>query len=405
MITGVAGGLGQYFGIDAVIFRVLFAVLTFFAGIGLLIYLVCWLLIPEPNVQTSALDRGIEQLRLRKTPPWLVISAAALALWAFWFSWWSPGPTFPALALIAIVLIVLVHRNGVSAGKKTSGAPAHAPYPWETPVEQSSDTVNLFKQDAAPDAATAAMPPAVPADGGAAAPSFTEPLVAPLNDYGRTMRNWYTESQKARRERLARRRPIKLAVAAVLFGGWAIFGIIDAITGIPFAAYIWFALGVLTLGLIASLVTRRSVWSLVGPIALLCVPALVFGGSHASLKDGSGKVGSAPTSIAELSDQHLFAGDLTLDLTNLPAATSDRSVKITEGAGRVLIRVRQNANVLVAARVHIGDIQLGSSQAVGDRVGGMNTRLDIAPTSTATGSRLTVIVDLTVGHIQVDRVP
>ena len=46
MVTGVAGGLGEYFRVDPVIFRVLFAVLSFFGGVGLLLYLLCWLLIP-----------------------------------------------------------------------------------------------------------------------------------------------------------------------------------------------------------------------------------------------------------------------------------------------------------------------------------------------------------------------
>ena len=49
MVSGVAGGLGEYFGVDPVIFRVLFAVLSFFGGVGLLMYGLAWLLIPEPG--------------------------------------------------------------------------------------------------------------------------------------------------------------------------------------------------------------------------------------------------------------------------------------------------------------------------------------------------------------------
>ncbi len=80
MLTGVAGGLGEYFAVDAVIFRVLFAVLAFFGGIGLLMYLACWLLLPEPGVEVSALDRAIERLRRHRVPPWLVIGGGALVL-------------------------------------------------------------------------------------------------------------------------------------------------------------------------------------------------------------------------------------------------------------------------------------------------------------------------------------
>jgi len=46
-IFGVCGGLGDYFGIDPIIFRILFLFLLFCAGGGLLLYLIMWVLIPE----------------------------------------------------------------------------------------------------------------------------------------------------------------------------------------------------------------------------------------------------------------------------------------------------------------------------------------------------------------------
>lgn len=47
VIGGVAGGLGEYFGTDPVIFRILFIVLTFTGGGGVLIYLLMWIFIPK----------------------------------------------------------------------------------------------------------------------------------------------------------------------------------------------------------------------------------------------------------------------------------------------------------------------------------------------------------------------
>src|SRR6185437_15383487 len=81
IISGVAGGLGEYFGVDAVIFRVLFAVLSFFGGVGLLAYGVAWLFIPEPTVGLSVLDKALHQLRVRRVPPWLVIIGGIAVLW------------------------------------------------------------------------------------------------------------------------------------------------------------------------------------------------------------------------------------------------------------------------------------------------------------------------------------
>ncbi len=46
-IAGVCGGLAAYFGMDPVIPRVIWVVLLLAAGMGLLAYIVCWLVIPE----------------------------------------------------------------------------------------------------------------------------------------------------------------------------------------------------------------------------------------------------------------------------------------------------------------------------------------------------------------------
>ena len=45
-LGGVAGGLGEHFGIDPVIFRVGFAVSTLFSGAGLIAYLVMLAVLP-----------------------------------------------------------------------------------------------------------------------------------------------------------------------------------------------------------------------------------------------------------------------------------------------------------------------------------------------------------------------
>ena len=44
---GVCGGLGRYFGVDPVLLRVAAVALALSGGVGLLAYLVAWILIPE----------------------------------------------------------------------------------------------------------------------------------------------------------------------------------------------------------------------------------------------------------------------------------------------------------------------------------------------------------------------
>jgi phage shock protein C len=47
VIGGVAGGLGDYLDIDPVLIRIAFVVALFFGGVGLLAYVIAWIIIPE----------------------------------------------------------------------------------------------------------------------------------------------------------------------------------------------------------------------------------------------------------------------------------------------------------------------------------------------------------------------
>lgn len=47
VISGVCGGLGTYFNVDPVLFRVLFILGVLFTGIGLLPYIILWIVIPQ----------------------------------------------------------------------------------------------------------------------------------------------------------------------------------------------------------------------------------------------------------------------------------------------------------------------------------------------------------------------
>ena len=47
-IAGVCAGLGEFLELDPVLFRAAFLVLAVIGGLGILLYLVLWLLIPGP---------------------------------------------------------------------------------------------------------------------------------------------------------------------------------------------------------------------------------------------------------------------------------------------------------------------------------------------------------------------
>ncbi len=52
VIAGVCGGLGEYFGVDPVLIRIVWVLMIICAGTGILAYILAWILIPkEPEMR------------------------------------------------------------------------------------------------------------------------------------------------------------------------------------------------------------------------------------------------------------------------------------------------------------------------------------------------------------------
>ena len=60
-LAGVCAGLADYTGVDATVIRVVFAVLTFFGGLGPIAYVLSWALIPEEGEPGSIAERFINK--------------------------------------------------------------------------------------------------------------------------------------------------------------------------------------------------------------------------------------------------------------------------------------------------------------------------------------------------------
>jgi len=84
MVAGVASGLARYLNVDPVILRIAFVGLTLLGFLGLVLYLLAWLMIPE----RAGVDSPGESLarRLAGAPSWvritLLVVGAIIALWA-----------------------------------------------------------------------------------------------------------------------------------------------------------------------------------------------------------------------------------------------------------------------------------------------------------------------------------
>ncbi|MBV9822000.1 MAG: hypothetical protein JO144_07105, partial [Actinobacteria bacterium] len=230
-------------------------------------------------------------------------------------------------------------------------------------------------------------------------------LIPPLNDTRRSMQAWIAEASAAHRERVRRRRPIKVGVAVCLAIAWAVVGLIDAASRVAFPAYLWVGLAVLVTGLAVSLLTRRITGSLLVPIAVLLAVAFALGGTRTSLTDGSGQQGWKPAAADQLVDHRQFAGQTTLDLTGLTARSlpAARTVRLQQAAGEVRVLLPAGLNATVVADVHLGAIDDGRDFGTGQQVSGMNVHNEFRPPAGTSGQPLTIYVKLSAGHVQVER--
>ena len=67
ILGGVAGGLAQYFNIDPIIVRILFVVFTMMHGIGLVLYIILWIVTPEEPFEFAYPLKNEEQKTEEKT--------------------------------------------------------------------------------------------------------------------------------------------------------------------------------------------------------------------------------------------------------------------------------------------------------------------------------------------------
>lgn len=63
MVAGVCAGIGDYFGIDVNIVRLIFAVACIFGFMGALVYLVAWAVLPEEGEKESIVEHLVNKNR------------------------------------------------------------------------------------------------------------------------------------------------------------------------------------------------------------------------------------------------------------------------------------------------------------------------------------------------------
>jgi len=386
--AGVAGGLGEYFDVDPILFRVLFAVSAFFGGAGIVAYLAAWALIPTAGTEHAYVDRWLVHVRTWRVPPWVVAVAAGLVLWGLAFSWWAPwgfpGPHhffFPVLVAVVIALVLLRRREPHPPSRQVS-TPVQGP--WAAPA--------------------GVAPTAVLAETGTA----TDPTVG--QSRSDATRVWMSEAKAASAERRRRAWPLRNGALAIWVATITVLGICDAVGGIRLPVYFWVTGGIALAALLVGFALRRTPWSMLSLVFLGLIGTVAFGNTGASLHDGVGQRVLVPVSESELAADHRLAfGQTVLDLRSVaPAQAHD--ISITQAAGQVRILLPRSMNATVLTRVRMGQVSVdgGTYEYDSDWVGphgagGIGIERTIRPLTGATGPAITIDVHLANGEVAVDR--
>ena len=133
LLTGVCGGVADYFSIDPTLVRLIWIFFTLFGGSGLLAYIIATLMIPDSNSQ----ERYFKLDSLKSNPLWgvlFIFSGLILFLqyddifYLFWASFWGNFINISiAFVLLGISIYLLYNRQSQikSINKNVLANPLH----------------------------------------------------------------------------------------------------------------------------------------------------------------------------------------------------------------------------------------------------------------------------------------
>jgi phage shock protein PspC (stress-responsive transcriptional regulator) len=337
-VAGVAGGLGRHLNVDPTVLRVLFVVLAFFGGSGLLLYGALWLLVPEEGTEEAVVATS------DATRNALLIGALVLAgLLAIGDTWSGAGFPWPLAVLALVVFAVLMTRDRSGAapqppvppGPPAPGHPGH-PAPGHPVPTSAADQ---------------------PVPGHPAYSAYPAYSGYPATETGQP--GWYPPAPVAPVAPTPARRcgPIlfgfTLALVALALGT---LGLLDASgASVDDAAYAALALAVIGAMLVlGAFYGRPGGLVAAGVVAALALAATSI--AHPSY-DGDRNVVVQPTRSADVQDRYdVPAGRVELDLSGLrdPEELDGRTVAVDVNAGEIVVVVPREVDVAFDARVGFG---------------------------------------------------
>lgn len=403
-IAGVAAGIGNRYGIDPVIVRVALIVATILGGgLGVLVYLIGWLFLPEEGDEVSGAEALIGRGRSSMPPPLVIGLCIALfpaSGWAFSGSWLTGGG-FVMLGLMAAGLYLL-HRDRGQYNRPdpaVRGASGAAPASFHA-QSTTGTTATTAEGAEAPEAA----PATEATTAGYTAPPGWDPLGAA--PFAWDLPEPGLAPSEPRPPRPPRRRS---PVSALTFG----LALITAGVGTALLVFEqdWFTpahivgltLAVIGLGMVIGAFTGGA-----RSLSLLAVPLAIAGIVLTTVPfdklppGGFGEIIASPKTVdqVELSYQ-LTGGDIQLDLTGVPVSEIPIKTKVLIGMGQVDITVPDDADVTFNCSAVMGDVD-----CLGRKENGMGD-LTVADTDNGDdgpgGQRIVLEVSARMGDVAVHR--
>jgi phage shock protein PspC (stress-responsive transcriptional regulator) len=400
MIGGVCGGLGRYVGIDPIIFRIVLAALAIFGGVGLLLYALGWLLIPEDGTDVSELHR----LFRGHPSPAPIIAAVVVGVIGLItvteVAYHRRGRFEVLLIVVAVVAVIALTSRSRGVPPSTTQyapSPSFGPPLHGTPPQPPYGTQPSYGSPAGTETtapyATAYQAPAYPP------PQYTAPLGPPAG-YAPS-RPVHTPPPKP--PKLPRPPsflgPIALSVGIVMVG---VLFALDASNAIELSAQATFAAALLTVGLalvVGTWIGRARVLIAFGTV--LAIALALAAAVDVPLRGGVGDRDYAPTSAADIPATYRLAiGHQTLDLTALNLAGKKVQVTSSVGIGEVDVRVPPNVRLVVHGRAGTGDVNIDGDDNGGSHV---DRTLVLPAIGTAVAGEIDLDVRVGLGRVYVDR--
>ena len=433
MIGGVCGGLGRYVGIDPIIFRIVLAALAVFGGVGLLLYALAWLLIPEDGTDVSELHR-LFQGHPSPAPIVAAIVVGVIGVIAVTEVAYHRRGRFEVL-LIVLAVVAVVALTSRSRGVPPATAPFTPPpygtpprpygtppppygtppqphYATPSPSSGTPDASEPTTQSQPPYAAPQYAAPQYAAPQHAAsqysapqysAPHYTAPLGPPAGFSPSrpvyTPPPGYAPPPPTPPRPPSFLGPIAISVGVVIVG---VLFALDASNSISLSAQAIFAASLLTVGLalvVGTWIGRARVLIAFG--AVLAIALALTATVDVPLRGGMGNRTYSPTSAADIPPTYRLAiGHQTIDLTALNLAGKKVQVTSSVGIGEVDVRVPPNVRLVVHGRAGSGDVNVN-----GDNNGGSHVDRTLALPAIGTAVAGEIDLDLRVGlgRVYVDR--